>query len=56
MGHRVCNILTSLQNAFITSANTFVVGMTKSKVLMVILDRKHHQEVLLRRWHHHCEF
>lgn len=36
-GHRVCNILTSLQNAFITSANTFVVGMTKSKVLAVSL-------------------
>lgn len=36
-GHRVCNILTTLQNAFITSANTFVVGMTKSKVLAVSL-------------------
>ncbi|XP_058049899.1 NACHT and WD repeat domain-containing protein 2 [Ahaetulla prasina] len=36
-GHRVCNILVSLQNAFITTANTFVVGMTKNKVLVVSL-------------------
>ncbi|XP_019381394.1 PREDICTED: NACHT and WD repeat domain-containing protein 2 [Gavialis gangeticus] len=36
-GHRVCNILVALQNAFITSANTFVVGMTKNKVLAVSL-------------------
>ncbi|XP_075786717.1 NACHT and WD repeat domain-containing protein 2 [Pelodiscus sinensis] len=36
-GHRVCNILVALQNAFITTANTFVVGMTKNKVLAVSL-------------------
>ncbi|KAM3831116.1 NACHT and WD repeat domain-containing protein 2 [Vipera latastei] len=36
-GHRVCNILVALQNAFITTANTFVVGMTKNKVLVVSL-------------------
>ncbi|XP_029445447.1 NACHT and WD repeat domain-containing protein 2 [Rhinatrema bivittatum] len=36
-GHKVCNILTSLQSAFITTANTFVVGMTKSKLLAVSL-------------------
>ncbi|KAF1674819.1 NACHT and WD repeat domain-containing protein 2, partial [Pygoscelis papua] len=36
-GHRVCNILVALQNAFITTANTFVVGMAKNKVLAVSL-------------------
>ncbi|KAM9286798.1 NACHT and WD repeat domain-containing protein 2 [Cariama cristata] len=36
-GHRVCNILVALQNAFITIANTFVVGMAKNKVLAVSL-------------------
>ncbi|NXQ89424.1 NWD2 protein, partial [Nyctibius grandis] len=36
-GHRVCNILVALQNAFITTANTFVVGMVKNKVLAVSL-------------------
>ncbi|NXY32328.1 NWD2 protein, partial [Pomatorhinus ruficollis] len=36
-GHRVCNILVALENAFITTANTFVVGMAKNKVLAVSL-------------------
>ncbi|XP_078534484.1 NACHT and WD repeat domain-containing protein 2 [Lissotriton helveticus] len=36
-GHKVCNILTALQNASITSANTFLVGMTKNKLLAVSL-------------------
>uniref|UniRef100_H3AQX2 NACHT and WD repeat domain-containing protein 2 n=2 Tax=Latimeria chalumnae TaxID=7897 RepID=H3AQX2_LATCH len=36
-GHKVCNILVPLQNAFITSANTFVIGMTKNKLLAVSL-------------------
>ncbi|KAK9399177.1 NACHT and WD repeat domain-containing protein 2 [Crotalus adamanteus] len=36
-GHRICNILVALQNAFITTANTFVVGMTKNKILAVSL-------------------
>ncbi|XP_075006643.1 NACHT and WD repeat domain-containing protein 2 [Calonectris borealis] len=36
-GHRVCNILVALQNAFITTANTFVVGVAKNKVLAVSL-------------------
>ncbi|KPP75138.1 leucine-rich repeat and WD repeat-containing protein [Scleropages formosus] len=36
-GHKVCNILVSLQNALITTANTFVVGTTKNKLLAVSL-------------------
>ncbi|XP_033870299.2 NACHT and WD repeat domain-containing protein 2-like isoform X1 [Acipenser ruthenus] len=36
-GHKVCNILVALQNAFITTANTFLVGMTKNKLLAVSL-------------------
>ncbi|NWJ05221.1 NWD2 protein, partial [Crypturellus undulatus] len=36
-GHRVCNILVALHNAFITTANTFVVGTAKNKVLAVSL-------------------
>ncbi|KAK1175609.1 NACHT and WD repeat domain-containing protein 2-like [Acipenser oxyrinchus oxyrinchus] len=36
-GHKVCNILVALQNAFITTANTFLIGMTKNKLLAVSL-------------------
>ncbi|KAL4630189.1 NACHT and WD repeat domain-containing protein 2 [Arapaima gigas] len=36
-GHKVCNILVTLQNALITTANTFVVGTTKNKLLAVSL-------------------
>ncbi|XP_053314331.1 NACHT and WD repeat domain-containing protein 2 [Spea bombifrons] len=36
-GHKVCNILAALKNALITTANTFVVGMTKNKLLAVSL-------------------
>ncbi|XP_043919383.1 NACHT and WD repeat domain-containing protein 2 [Protopterus annectens] len=36
-GHKVCNILVALQDAFITSANTFVIGITKNKLLAVSL-------------------
>ncbi|XP_041121063.1 NACHT and WD repeat domain-containing protein 2-like [Polyodon spathula] len=36
-GHKVCNILVALQNAFITAANTFLIGMTKNKLLAVSL-------------------
>ncbi|XP_071374806.1 NACHT and WD repeat domain-containing protein 2 isoform X2 [Centroberyx affinis] len=36
-GHKVCNILVTLQNALITTANTFLVGTTKNKLLAVSL-------------------
>ncbi|KAM4706593.1 NACHT and WD repeat domain-containing protein 2 [Discoglossus pictus] len=36
-GHKVCNILAALKNALITTANTFLVGMTKNKLLAVSL-------------------
>ncbi|XP_048825840.1 NACHT and WD repeat domain-containing protein 2 isoform X2 [Brienomyrus brachyistius] len=36
-GHKVCNILVLLQNALITTANTFLVGITKNKLLAVSL-------------------
>ncbi|KAE8629352.1 hypothetical protein XENTR_v10000453 [Xenopus tropicalis] len=36
-GHKVCNILAALKNALITTANTFLVGMTQNKLLAVSL-------------------
>ncbi|XP_048092639.1 NACHT and WD repeat domain-containing protein 2 isoform X2 [Alosa alosa] len=36
-GHKVCNILVTLQHALITTANTFLVGTTKNKLLAVSL-------------------
>ncbi|KAF3697888.1 NACHT and WD repeat domain-containing protein 2 [Channa argus] len=36
-GHKVCNILVTLQNALITTANTFLVGTSKNKLLAVSL-------------------
>ncbi|MEE6462291.1 hypothetical protein FKM82_001542 [Ascaphus truei] len=36
-GHKVCNILAAFKNALITTANTFLVGMTKNKLLAVSL-------------------
>ncbi|KAF3837072.1 hypothetical protein F7725_004536 [Dissostichus mawsoni] len=36
-GHKVCNILVTLQNALVTTANTFLVGATKNKLLAVSL-------------------
>uniref|UniRef100_A0A8C5LT87 NACHT and WD repeat domain containing 2 n=1 Tax=Leptobrachium leishanense TaxID=445787 RepID=A0A8C5LT87_9ANUR len=36
-GHKVCNILAALKNALITTANTFVVGMSTNKLLAVSL-------------------
>lgn len=36
-GHKVCNILVTLQSALITTANTFLVGTSKNKLLAVSL-------------------
>uniref|UniRef100_A0A6I8NWK5 NACHT and WD repeat domain containing 2 n=1 Tax=Ornithorhynchus anatinus TaxID=9258 RepID=A0A6I8NWK5_ORNAN len=36
-GHRVCRILAALRDAFVTAANTFVVGVAENKVLAVSL-------------------
>ncbi|XP_075050871.1 NACHT and WD repeat domain-containing protein 2 [Mixophyes fleayi] len=36
-GHKVCNILAALKNALINTANTFLIGMTKNKLLAVSL-------------------
>uniref|UniRef100_A0A8C2ITE3 NACHT and WD repeat domain containing 2 n=1 Tax=Cyprinus carpio TaxID=7962 RepID=A0A8C2ITE3_CYPCA len=36
-GHKVCNILVTLQHALITTANTFLVGTNKNKLLAVSL-------------------
>ncbi|XP_078256221.1 NACHT and WD repeat domain-containing protein 2 [Rhinoraja longicauda] len=36
-GHKVCNILVPMQNAFITYPNTFVIGVSKNKLLAVSL-------------------
>uniref|UniRef100_A0A4W3IE44 NACHT and WD repeat domain containing 2 n=1 Tax=Callorhinchus milii TaxID=7868 RepID=A0A4W3IE44_CALMI len=36
-GHKVCNILVPMQNAFITYPNTFIIGVSKNKLLAVSL-------------------